>query len=136
VDHRSLAYADREAFSPGSLVIRPDGSMFTQGDLSTYRRITIALAPASKIAQSPTEIAILLESPDIRKVDRPGTKRQGLHDGALPATSRPVSQGDAVPYDVVKRTLKALWTELTVRAPGGQEIVLRRLRHSSQGRGW
>lgn len=133
-------YGDRDLFTPGNLVLRPDGSMFTQGDLATYTR-SESPDPVypSDYTQSPGPREINVSDPVVKE------SRTSYRTGHLTTNDRllgsslgnPGAQDDAVHYvPVPERTVfRERWVERVYLAPGGKEVVLRRLRHSVEGRG-
>lgn len=129
-------YGDREQFVRGSVVCRPDGTLFIQGDLSTYRTTVVPPDP-----QFVSWSGILFPgiSPNAR-TGRPA-------DGSPSAQSRskmlgysrggrPGAQDAAVPHTPIpSRTVyRERWVERTYEVPGG-EVTVRRLRRSTEGRG-
>lgn len=109
-------YGDRDAYRRGqyAVVHRPDGSVFIQDDLASYRRTTVP--PDPQAVSDPLSVA-----------DRP-----------LAATARPQFEGDALPYVTLSRTRypDRGVTIHEVQAPNGQIAEIQRLHRWSAGRGW
>jgi len=110
----SEAYGVREIMEWGNLVRRPDGSLFIQGDRSTYRRVTV---PESAQTLSYRDTGQNKPVPSVGS-------RAGV----------PGWQDEARPYTLIpdRVVFRALWVERTYSVPGGQEVVLRSLRHADQ----
>lgn len=125
-------FGNRDMFALGNLVLRPDGSMFVQGDLSTYRR-TVLPVGLDTIRPEHEELRLLgldARGPTLGR-QRPS---QTAGSPSILGTGTPGSIDEAVHYEPVpsRTVVRALWVDRVFLGPGGQEVTLRRLRRSRQ----
>jgi len=131
-------YGERDLFVKGNPVLRPDGFLFIQGDLSTYNRTVLEPDPQF-VSWSGIRFAGVSIS------ERTGRPSEGVPNTANRTArhtilgyvgGRPGAQDPAIPHTLIPSltTYRPLWVEYTYDVPGGQ-VSIRRLRATKEGRG-
>lgn len=109
----------------GSVVPRPDGSEFIQGDLATYLKIDVPM----------------VEPPATRSNRLEGVNRRMAKEGSMSNTMAQAQLDAAGPLFARYETGRQLsdtgrsWL-ITVALPDGREAVVSRLRSSREGNGF
>lgn len=115
------AYADPDAYRPGQQVLRPDGSTFIQGDVSTYRETDIP------------DIAWAPRTAGTTGVDRKTSPLTSLLPGGASLFIAPAAIVEVVDGPRLHESGK--YYLITYRTPGYDDYTVRRLRHSREGNG-
>lgn len=116
-------YGDREAFRPGRLVARPDGSQFIQGLRSTYLETVVP------VVMPPEGRTNRLEG--VSRRPKEGTMSNTLGRAAMEA------QNTSAGVREVSRVLSpsGLRWLVTVKSLDDRQAIVSKLRSSAEGRG-
>lgn len=118
-----LMYGDRDSVTPGAVVTAPDGRTFTQGETSTYRKVTLPDVP-----RPPRYRQDYGPRPSIRSATG-----EALGHIVTPSNPREDYLGFRVTLRVESEC--GMFWDITYASEAGDVHQVRRLRHSIEGNG-